>query len=389
MNNNKVIHVCVVSDQLLGNLIPALQLRPREVVALVTPTMRQRDVAARFKFLLGKNGIACLIEDFPESGFSDALAAARALAAKLSQQFPDTPVGVNLTGGTKPMAFALVMGLRAHQRAADFYCDTQNNVIETFEFEATPRRVALQDVVDVELAVNAQGYAVVGEPSRTPQNSELLELASELVDVAVRAPANMTALQAWLNQPGMGAGKTGQRPWRKSLGKRVCDLLDRACELDLLTRRPDGALCHAPAAQGFLHMSGWFEAWCAAQLHNAGAPQPLLDLKVKAMPGDQLGRLPSKEEHDQQFDVAVAWKNRLILVECKATWPTVGHGRHIVSGAHRAGGLFGLKLLVATGAAQPAVAERTAALGWKLVSGEEVLTLQERVADWMQKASRA
>lgn len=106
------------------------------------------------------------------------------------------------------------------------------------------------------------------------------------------------------------------------------------------------------------------------------------------MQGAAVDRPPHNTENDQQFDVAATWKNRLILVECKATRPTVDHGRWIAGGAHRAGGLFGLKLLVATGEADAAVVARTAALDWRLVSGPDILRLHERVGEWMRGVDR-
>jgi hypothetical protein len=385
--NGNPIHVCVISDQLLGNLIPVLQLKPMRVIALATQTMQERGLADRFGYLLKARKVPFVIREFPDTGFTEALAAARLLAVQLGKEFPDSPVGINVTGGTKSMAFALVVGLQEHRRASVFYCDTQNNVLETFEVEPEHQRIALQNIVDVELAVSAQGYAIVGNPRPLNVDKALLDIASSLVRAAVWEPQHIVAFQGWVNQPGMGPQERGLVP-PKNFGDFVPGILAKAVELDLMIRDRQGRMRFSLAENGFLRKSGWFEAHCADQIRRAGAENVVLDLKLKAVPGANVSRLPDNKDNDQQFDVAATWRNRLILVECKATTPTVDHGRWIAGGAHRAGGLFGIKLLAATGAADPIVADRIAALGWKLFSHVDVEFLHEHVSKWMHDSAR-
>src|SRR5574337_1236878 len=96
------IHVAIVSDQVLANLIPALMERPELVVLVASPKMAERGLARRLERLLKKEGMDVEVRaGAPGVGLAAIHDFALELLGELGQRWPGAEVVLNATGGTK------------------------------------------------------------------------------------------------------------------------------------------------------------------------------------------------------------------------------------------------------------------------------------------------
>lgn len=105
-------HLCLVSDQPLANLLPALDPahRAARVVLAVSPEMRARAAAQERVLRRGGGGITVETLQLPSAydleGIRDCIAGWLLAQAPVNGRAAGQPVMLNATGGTKPMAMA-------------------------------------------------------------------------------------------------------------------------------------------------------------------------------------------------------------------------------------------------------------------------------------------
>jgi len=131
MSHHSTIHICLVSAQLLPNLIPLLTEPPEAVQLVVTEPMKKQ--AERFKKILRQQAIQIIEPDqnCPDSGLNEILEQALELAAQLEERYPGQRFILNATGGNKLMALGFVRVFRDYLSAEIIYVDTQNTQIES------------------------------------------------------------------------------------------------------------------------------------------------------------------------------------------------------------------------------------------------------------------
>jgi hypothetical protein len=153
------IHVCLVSDQILANLIPALMERPDRVVLVASRVMKEKGLDARLASQLSAEGIPSdVVDDAPDTRLMDIHGYAGKLAAALSEACPDAAVTLNATGGTKLMTLGFVPAFET-SGARIIYTDTAHHRIEYIGREIREPE-PMTDVLDVPGYLAAQGIHV-------------------------------------------------------------------------------------------------------------------------------------------------------------------------------------------------------------------------------------
>ena len=168
------IHVAIVSDQILANLIPALMDRPDKVVLVATADMAARRLDRRLADMLAKKGITAeIVGSAPEIRLGEIHEFAYELLSRLQQQHPHAGIELNATGGTKPMMLGFVEIFRGDAERV-FYTDTRHRRIEYFP---APRQPAIPptpmtNVLNVIDYLRAQGFIYGGARSDRPDWQE-------------------------------------------------------------------------------------------------------------------------------------------------------------------------------------------------------------------------
>ena len=89
-----LIHVVLVSDQAIPNLVPALMERPAKVYLVATDVMRRKGLAQRLKGVLHKRGIGAeILSGAPDTGLEPIIGfAATKVAERLRKNHPSAQV---------------------------------------------------------------------------------------------------------------------------------------------------------------------------------------------------------------------------------------------------------------------------------------------------------
>lgn len=349
-----VVHLCIATEQVLANALP-LRLLPWEHLVIVASDLQRRHPQSRLRQLLRcaeegarERGLvpqdSVRVVDLPDTGmgWGDLLAFARRLAAQLTLDFPRHRLDVNITGGTKLMtqAFATAFG-----QARQVYCNTQRQALEVLDPQGLAPALALPpDLLDLDGYLHAQGYEVVaaqrpGDAAWMGGLERRRGLTLALVQEGQRlrmtpAPDNKRLLNllhgmAASSLParsGPGQGPRGFDPQASCRAPKTevwCEVVaqlaahgvaelvewtgsDSAGSLVLRWTSEDAARYMA---------GGYLEEYAALSMLSLDIPQAQWAANVRLRPHDS--HLPQGRD-SQELDVAVAWRNRLWTLECKA-----------------------------------------------------------------------
>ena len=381
-------HICILSGQVLPNLIPALQERPGSVWVLASDDMVGQGRDSRLAGLLEKAGIACSFEKgLPSHGY----AAIRRFALEWSSRSGvDIEASVlNITGGNKLMTLALVDALGPRVSRV-IYTDTANGQLEVIPRDGHPAMapIALQSVVDVDTALAAQGMTVTesldldeGWRDRAAERRDLTKHlgrnAGTLAQFigALNRVANaalddrgeqLAEPRQWFSRPPLGE-------WRQAT-KRIANagqvVWDGECGLTFDTVEKARYLA-----------GGWLEefAW-----HQVRALRPF-DVRAGVR-----GAWDNTTKGSNELDLVVTHGNRLLLVECK----TLRLGRNdndddrllykLDSVGDDVKGIFGDVVLLSARTPSDAVRDRARQHGIHVIGPDRLHAFQKCVRDWME-----
>lgn len=388
-----LIHVCLVSDQTLANLIPALMDRPDKVCLVATDSMLRKGLPRRLSAILERKGIRTeTIEGAPDAGIGAILEFAGRAAARITQREPSARLVLNATGGTKLMALGFTEALR-NRAERIIYTDTSHRRIECLPAAggALGDTLPMRDVLDVNTYLSAQGFDI--ERSRSDEESWLRTarvrravceyLAVRLADRDVQnlvGALNGLAHQALdedgrLVAPRQELEDEPRSPWP--------EILRRLQDFGLV--RFQGRTIEFLDVSGarFLH-GDWLEeyAW-----HVVADAKPF-DVRLGVE-----GRWSDARSARNEFDVLATHMNELLFVECK----TLRHGREdardadllykVDSLGQDVRGLFGTTWLVTARTPAPEMIGRAHQQGVTLLGPAEVARLAGHVRNWMSRAA--
>jgi hypothetical protein len=154
-------HLCLVSQQATPNLVPVLDagFRPRRVVMVVTPDMRQR---AQWLEDTLRPRAAVQVERIDVQDAWDMHGIIDTLVGWLDKQPADARIALNVTGGTKPMAMAAQQVFAMAGRPV-FYLHQARAEVQWLEPRLPPR--ALANRLSLDDYLHAHGWEVLQRPA--------------------------------------------------------------------------------------------------------------------------------------------------------------------------------------------------------------------------------
>jgi hypothetical protein len=313
------IHIAVVSDQTLANLIPILMERPDKVYLICSETMRERGLEARLMKACEREKISVETKaGAPSAGLESIHKYALSLADEIRRKHPNAEVVFNATGGTKLMSLGFVEVFRHLARI--IYTDTSNKRIEVFpngSARALPP-VEMTDVLDVPRYLAAQGFRYQKARSEDPSWEQQVDsrralcsyLAQQVKSRSIQqfihvvnslAQAAMDERTQSLRNPVQTFPTFPRGLWEKALAE-TC----RAGLIDWHQGSRDLKFLHFAAAV-FLS-GGWLEeyVWHVARseaIHDARCGVDVIS--------DELPHLRN------EFDLLACHRNELLVIECK------------------------------------------------------------------------
>jgi hypothetical protein len=391
--DDKLIHVCLISDQLLPNLIPALMDRPAIVYLIVTPEMAGQ--AERLDALLQQEGVAVRrCANAPGIELKAVIAFATTLADAIRAEHPDRRIVLNATGGTKPMSMGFMMVFGTRLGAEVIYADTTHDTINSLNhLDSAPR--AMRPVLGLRNYLAANGFRVDGAKSEDPEWCLHAEAREEATRYLVRHIDKFQSLFSLLNSLARAAmDNRGARlvqpvqsyepmlvKWRRTRLQSADEAALQVLERNGLFTR-DGVNVSFNDADAARYCGGlWLEEYAWHALRKVHLDELAIGVS---------GRWQIMAERDpaNELDVLIVNRNRLLFIECK----TSRFGRDdakdqdIVLKAESLGRSLGgplvSRMLLSATKMQESALSRALTHGIHVVQAAQVKSLDAEVAHW-------
>ena len=387
------VHVCLLSGQLLPNLIPILMERPRplRVYLVTTEEMAQEARHKRMQRLLRREGIeVCIRPGAPSTGFTGIRGFAGKLADQLRAAEPGRTIVLNATGGTKLLSMGFVEVFRERLEGYPLrviYTDTGHQVIETLVprgQEATP----MLGVLRADSYLAAQGMTLASSESDREAWRSAARARRSLTEHLAENTERLVDFFSVVN--GLVHGGP-ERPGALSPGGPKAQRFPsqpRGHWKDALTRIADAGLVgwqgaetiHFESVEAARYLSGgWLEeyAWltaCAADLQDVRC-------SVTGRWEQQSGPTAPINE----LDLLVVHDNRLLIVECKTGRQATSEqavATRLESLGRNAGGLFGSSLLLSARELSSTMQSRCRNLGIRVLAQRAIADLADHLGRW-------
>lgn len=382
------VHIALVSDQTLANLIPALVERPDRVVLVCSGEMRERGLHRRFRRVFGRYGLAFESEhDAPSVRLTDIRAYALDLLIRLQQAYPGAVLTLNATGGTKLMAMGFVETLREEVERV-IYADTAHGQIEVLHdrHDSAPPPRRMPDVLDVPGYLAAQGF--VSDERPEDEGSVMRRMARKAAAKHLgRHVEELGGFIAAMNRVAMHALdereeqfrnphfelETFSRPWREA-----CDQLAKAGLID----RVDGRQFVFMNVEAARFLKGrWLEEYAWHVVRDERPHDCRLNVKGHWEAGDRA---------NNEFDVLACDGNELLFVECKTLAYTEGRqdselSYQLESLGRDCRGLFGQTWLLSAQQPSQVLLQRAVQARITLLGPQELPRLRDHVKRWRER----
>ena len=382
------IHICLVSDQTLANLIPALMERPDKVILVASAEMKQRGrVQHLINALSERNLSAETLDDAPDTSLNEIRRYADALRAALSDSMPDAAITLNATGGTKLMMLGFVEAFR--QRAVrTIYVDTAHRRIEEIGGEET----IMENVLDVRGYLAAQGIRIDRVDSDDELRRDAIEKRAELTrfigENIVKLQGGIKILNGILAKaiekiPGTRQDQLAKPDFELQHGAwgDFEKLLVRCNALHLVEWERNGKSGRFVDLESARYLSGiWLEEYAWLCAHDC---QPF-----DAHMG--VHRAGHNDEEINEFDLLAVHGNQLLFVECKTAnfQNKINQANQTAykldSLSRLARGLFGETWLLSAIEPPQELLDRTRELRIRVLGPQELSNLGLHIAGWMK-----
>ena len=404
------ILVCLASEQIMQNSLPALRLRPEQVIIAASDSEPGCQGALQLARVLQDAGWPAaavrIVEHTPDHDLGEITRYARALAAELQLGHPGLPIDLNASGGTKVMSFGFVAALAGLGDA--WYCDTRHGLLEHLGGRpALPLPADMLRLIDV---LQMQGYRVLADPTWEPESVRTTVARAGLTERLVREAPDLNGFFGYVN-----------RLTRESLSQTRTDgSLLRSFRAEIVAQRALFAINHELARAfeqaGVWHWDGdcrfvftseaaaryagggWLEEWAWLSLAGLQADGLIPDghwgTNVRVDAGHGMSEMVGNE-----LDAALVWRNQLLVLECKTSVQisTEGGSQSILnrldSLRRHVGGALGETWLLTARRLQPgagsAARERARAYRIRLLEPAELIGLRAEICRWMGVAGAA
>lgn len=361
-------HFCLVSEQAAANFLPIILYRPDHVVLFVSKAMKE--AADQLEDAVHTASPSTKIHRVPIEKVDDD-SEVRSQVFELAFEFESSNPIVNVTGGTKLMAFGALTGAYDAGLPA-FYLNVQNNVITILRGGKENRREFVAPIavkLNLKTYLAAYGYeAGAGElPSLSYKEEQLAEnLISKQSQRSVLSTLNWLAAEAQERRVLQIDPKEAKlSPDQDEALKTLCESF---CDAGHLTFK--GRLLSFPSeADRFFVAGGWLERYVCGQL-------AAMNLRPQA-------NLVVKNKVKNEIDVAFMHEGGFCIVECKTSrLDDLEEAKAVVyklETLKKFGGLKTTLILVSYRKLHDEAKRRADSVGIKVIHGEGLRSLKNQL----------
>lgn len=378
------IHIALVSEQILANLIPALMERP-DLMYLVCTDAKKEMGNRLAKPLKKKDIVVKLKSGAPHVGMKIIHEFALDLAGEIESGYPDAEIILNATGGTKLMALGFIEVFRGIARHI-LYTDTAHRRIEYLPDDqgTVPDPVPMNDVLNVPDYLAAQGFrfkSAISDSDEYVERASGRKLAAKYLGKHSGEIQDFIGKLNYLADQALGDDESLSQPVQSldRVGKRwatVLRVLVKAGLLHWSEERPETVVFIDVESTRFLR-GGWLEEYVWHTVRDEG----VFDVRMSVE-----GAWEDTSKSHNEFDVLACHDNQLLFIECKTARI---HDRNdsdmtykVDSLSQDARGLFGKTWLVTARDPTVQLRERTKQADIKLIGPDQLPKLREIVQAW-------
>jgi len=368
------IHVCLVSDQVMANLVPLLFEKPDRAIFLTSPTMKPQ--AKRLTQIVSPRGIRVDEKEIAPYSFAQVSETCKGII----NAHQEDRLTLNVTGGTKISALAAFQVFFFENQRIIYQDTSSDRLLQLGPVESETQ--VKRNLVGPKEYLAAHGLLMTNDGLPSSGYQQRAALLPDLADLLVENERLQGTLNHLLGENWSKAGYANVELNR--LGpeaERLADLLARCGVAHLGV----GVINVQGDENRFFCQGGWLEEYVYHEVNKLqikGA-RPRLNVKVQ---WDEAGRRQTSNE----FDVLFTSRNRLFIISCKTANLEREHGTpakealyELDSLADKAGGLFGQALLVSSRRLSEYDRARAEKMRIKVCDGPQVL----RLGDWLRKVT--
>lgn len=390
------IHLLIVSEQTLANLIP-LRIEAADSVYLFS----SKDMAENANHLAHLINQHCpntrteIRSDMPNANLNQIQDFLLEHAAQIQAEHPDAHFTINTTGGNKLMSMGLVEVWRndAHKM---IYTDTQHRRIEVLPSPKNhhPEPILMGNQLDVPLYLAAQKINYKGALSDLADWRTRIATRKSICKEMAHKISELTGLMSDFNRMTHHALATEYVNGKKTevivqaqqtlsvhpFGAALV-LMNMLLTAGLITwQRGDKTVTFSDIDSVRFLSGGWLEEYAYHILHD----EKLFDVRMSV----NVANKQSKNE----FDVLACNHNQLLFIECKTLHFNAENDNEIAykvdSLGQDARGLFGQTWLLSARKPTQILLDRTAHARIKLIGPEQLPKLREIVREWQANKSK-
>lgn len=397
------VMVVIASNQTLPNVLPILarDALPKALFVVVSNSAFSKKAAQTIA------NIAKLLEipvfelnDAPTAPLSEVQMFAENQLKLIWQRYPSARVLLNATGGTKIMSngFARAIGVAGEV----IYCDTENDCIEYFAPQGRLPDKLQPDLTDLQTYFLAKGIEITECASASDEwmakaiSREKLTryFVNQLSGKSAKNMENLVGHLNWISYlalPQQG-GKSfekrhGWLPVQKNIwyGPLAKKIEDAGLWKQLPTKK-EVEFTNEDAARYL--SGGWLEEFAALTMYQLKVDKKHWGVGVKIRP-QEISAADAAQKELNELDLAVVWRNRLLVVECKTGQQVEGKESQGILNkleaiSSYAAGNFGEFWLASARIADANAQKRAREYRIKLYGREELALLPKLIANWMK-----
>lgn len=385
------IHVCLVSGQAAPNLLPVLdtEFKPQEIVLIISNKMK--DKANYLSEIFKKNNIKIthkmLSDEFNFSTMEQEI-------YTVAEEYINTNVALNVTGGTKLIAIAAQNAFRDADKPI-FYVDTDENRIIFISKDNQGNWIedkTLHTKVNLSDYFGSYGFQTIVH-SQSKIKDGWLEIPKSFIQYYDRY-ANIIPL---LNQYASLAEKRGLQIEIDKEHQKNNMLDEILTELDdkygLIEYRNNHIKFHNQDIRFFLN-GGWLEDYTfnvlqnIKQIDDIGCNIEVANLYYSQGKNDFS---TNNKGNKNEFDIVFMAKNKLHIIECKTQKMDKSGGIKAEDMLYKLetlkdyGGSFTKKCLISYCPVPDSILNRAKSLNIKIIQGKDLLRLKSIIQDWIAR----
>lgn len=365
------VHICLVSKQLLPNLLLccAESTRPERVILLVTVAMRKQ--GKLLEELIQQQG--CQVEIVGVDSYDINLLQKQ--LSELLSKFSQTSIAMNVTGGNKLMALAAFLETWSCDVAA-FYIDTDTDTL--WQLGEHSQQSPLPDLLKAKLYLQAYGYRIISAGAKSIPPG-LAQLTAELVEDVEHWNSAIKSLNFYASMATNSLyTELNSHDLKKHEFRQLLDKLEQNKLLSVSTTR----LIFADEEARTFANGGWLEQHVLGMVQQLKVEGRIRDVVLNGVIEDSSG---TKNE----IDVLFTARNRLFIIECKTKNMHTEKSRvdemvyKLESLKGLVGGLYGQAMLLSYFPVPSADRARCTSFGLALVEGRQLKDLRSRLCQWI------